>query len=131
MTTPHTPERTPLGSPAWLNKLADEREEMLHAIGSIDDEAEKEDKQEILGLRDAARELAALQARNEELTTAARQAGKALDMARCTIHNALEAERASEAPISEQCQVFILARRDCIAALTALAAAQVKTEDAP
>ncbi len=44
----------------------------------------------------------------------------ALDSARCTVHNALEAERASEAPITEQCLVFIDTRKQLINALAVL-----------
>lgn len=43
-----------LGSAAWLRAQADEREEMLHALGALDEEGERETKREILGLRDAA-----------------------------------------------------------------------------
>lgn len=43
-----------LGSAAWLRSQADEREEMLDALGALDEEGERETKREILGLRDAA-----------------------------------------------------------------------------
>lgn len=43
-----------LGSAAWLRAQADDREEMLHALGAFDEEGERETKREILGLRDAA-----------------------------------------------------------------------------
>ena len=43
-----------LGSAAWLRLQAMEREEMLHALGALDEEGERETKREILGLRDAA-----------------------------------------------------------------------------
>lgn len=50
-----------LGSAAWLRAQADEREEMLHALGALDDEGERETKREILGLRDAADRLEKLE----------------------------------------------------------------------
>jgi hypothetical protein len=43
-----------LGSAAWLRSQADEREEMLDALGALEEEGERETKREILGLRDAA-----------------------------------------------------------------------------
>ncbi|WP_043586705.1 hypothetical protein [Geminisphaera colitermitum] len=43
-----------LGSAAWLRAQADEKDEMLNAVGAFDDESEREIKCEILGLRDAA-----------------------------------------------------------------------------
>jgi hypothetical protein len=46
-----------LGSPAWLRAIADDREEMLNAIGALDEEGERETKREILGMRDAAAEI--------------------------------------------------------------------------
>lgn len=49
--------KLPLGGPAWLRAIANDREEMLHAIGGIDDEGEKEDRREIQGLRDAANKI--------------------------------------------------------------------------
>ena len=66
MSAPHQP--TPaLGSAEWLNKEADVCEKLHHALGSIDEEDERETKRRILGLRDAARDLAAAQARVKEL----------------------------------------------------------------
>lgn len=50
-------ENVPLGGPAWLKLLADDKEEMLHALGAVDEEARKEEQREIQGLRDAARRL--------------------------------------------------------------------------
>jgi hypothetical protein len=43
-----------LGSAAWLRAEADHAEEMLDALGALDDEGERETKRFILGLRDAA-----------------------------------------------------------------------------
>lgn len=43
-----------IGSASWLRAEADDREEMLHALGALDEEGERETKREILGLRDAA-----------------------------------------------------------------------------
>jgi len=50
-------ETVPLGGPAWLKHLADDKEEMLHALGAVDEDARKEEQREIQGLRDAARRL--------------------------------------------------------------------------
>lgn len=47
-------EKLPLGGPAWLRAIADDKDEMLHAIGTVDLESEKEERREIQGLRDAA-----------------------------------------------------------------------------
>lgn len=57
-----TETKLPLGSVAWLRSQADQQEELLHALGSIDDECERETKREILGLRDAATRMEALEA---------------------------------------------------------------------
>jgi hypothetical protein len=46
--------KLPLGGPAWLRAMADDKEEMVHALGYFDAESEREEKREILGLRDAA-----------------------------------------------------------------------------
>lgn len=46
--------KLPLGGPAWLRAIAEDKHEMLHALGSCDMESEREEKREILGLRDAA-----------------------------------------------------------------------------
>lgn len=46
--------KLPLGGPAWLRAIADDKELMLDALGSIDADGEREEKREILGLRDAA-----------------------------------------------------------------------------
>jgi hypothetical protein len=46
--------KLPLGGPAWLRAMADEKEEMAEAIPSETRDGRREDKREILGLRDAA-----------------------------------------------------------------------------
>jgi hypothetical protein len=51
---PTDTKKLPLGGPAWLRAIADDKEEMLHALGAFDAEGEREEKREILGLRDAA-----------------------------------------------------------------------------
>jgi len=55
---PTDTKKLPLGGPAWLRAIASDREVMLHALGSIDDETEKEERHEVQGLRDAATRLA-------------------------------------------------------------------------
>lgn len=52
--------KLPLGSPAWLRAIADDKEETRDAIGS-DPDFEREDIREILGLRDAANRIVALE----------------------------------------------------------------------
>lgn len=51
---PDTLAKLPLGGPAWLRAIADDKEEMVHAIGCVDAASEREEKREIQGLRDAA-----------------------------------------------------------------------------
>lgn len=46
--------RTALGSAAWLRDMADEKEEMNHAVPSDTVEGQREEQREVLGLRDAA-----------------------------------------------------------------------------
>lgn len=50
-------DKIPLGSASWLRAQADDREEMLHAVGALDRDGEAETKREILGLRDAATQM--------------------------------------------------------------------------
>lgn len=59
-----------LGSAAWLRAVADDREEMLHALGALDEEGERETKREILGMRDAATALDRLKEAEELLRSA-------------------------------------------------------------
>ena len=56
-----------LGSAAWLRAQADNREEMLHALG---EEGERETKREILGMRDAATQLDRVKEMEELLRSA-------------------------------------------------------------
>lgn len=46
--------KLPLGGPAWLRAMADEKEEMAIALPSETPDGRREDGREILGLRDAA-----------------------------------------------------------------------------
>jgi hypothetical protein len=46
--------KLPLGGPAWLRAIANDKEEMSEALGHIDEECQREEKREIQGLRDAA-----------------------------------------------------------------------------
>lgn len=47
----------PLGSPEWLRALADQREALVTAFGAIGPEEERKEREEIEGLRLAARTL--------------------------------------------------------------------------
>lgn len=46
-----------LGSASWLRKLVETREEIHHALGFADEESEREEKREVLGLGLAADEI--------------------------------------------------------------------------
>lgn len=46
--------KLPLGSTAWLRAIADEKEEINHAIPSVSLASRRIDGREVLGLRDAA-----------------------------------------------------------------------------
>lgn len=46
--------KLPLGGPAWLRAIANDKEEMRHATGPLDEEDQAEEAREIQGLRDAA-----------------------------------------------------------------------------
>lgn len=46
--------KLPLGGPAWLRAIANDKEEMRHAMGPLDPEDQAEEAREIQGLRDAA-----------------------------------------------------------------------------
>lgn len=56
----------PAGSPIWLRAIADEQEEMFHAIGSLDKATERATKREILGLRAAANDIENLRKERDE-----------------------------------------------------------------
>jgi hypothetical protein len=47
-------QKMKLGGVEWLRANADDKHEMLHALGSIDEEGRLESEKEILGLREAA-----------------------------------------------------------------------------
>jgi hypothetical protein len=51
----------PLGGPAWLRAIADDREEMLHQLGAFNDDSRAEEEQEIQGFRDAANRMIKLE----------------------------------------------------------------------
>jgi hypothetical protein len=52
LTTPHN--KLPLGGPAWLRAIAEEKEEMNHALPSEIAEHRRLDDREVQGIRDAA-----------------------------------------------------------------------------
>lgn len=70
-----------LGSAAWLRATADDQEEMLHAIGALDEEGERETKREILGLRIAADQVDELVVWVQRLVQAARKSDRNSDIA--------------------------------------------------
>jgi hypothetical protein len=70
MTTETT--KLPLGGYAWLKAIADEKEEMLHALGAVDEDARKEEQREIQGLRDAAFRILKLETELEALILSCR-----------------------------------------------------------
>ena len=53
--------KLPLGGPAWLRAMADEKEEMADALPSETPDGRREDGREILGLRDAAERMTELE----------------------------------------------------------------------
>ena len=67
MKTKPDPTKYPLGGVAWLRSIAADKAEMLHALGSIDDETAREEALEIQGLRDAADRMERTEKAFEEL----------------------------------------------------------------
>ncbi len=54
-------DKIPLGGPAWLRFIADDREKLIDALGSFDAETEAEERREIQGWRDAANRMERLE----------------------------------------------------------------------
>lgn len=77
MTTKPDTTKHPLGGVAWLRSIADDKAEMLHALGSLDEETAREEAREIQGLRDAADRMLKLETALEALCMSCRpQAGQ-------------------------------------------------------
>ena len=53
--------KLPLGGPAWLRAMADDKEEMANVLPAETPQRKREDGREILGLRDAADRIAELE----------------------------------------------------------------------
>lgn len=77
-TTKPDTQKHPLGGPAWLFSIASEKEEMLHALGSIDDTTAKEEAREIQGLKDAANRMRRLEIALDDLVKSCLPQGKQL-----------------------------------------------------
>jgi hypothetical protein len=67
---PKTLTKLPLGGPAWLRAIAQEKEELV-GLCALDAASEREEKREVLGLRDAAERI-------ERLETALKESSKLL-----------------------------------------------------
>ena len=59
--------KLPLGGPAWLRAIADEKEELYDAVRSSDPVNRREDLREVIGLRDAATRMEYLELTLEQL----------------------------------------------------------------